>query len=231
MTGVDEQPGDERSGLGSQPSGPSFAPWNAGGDAALTGAETGSSEPPRTRTTPASNAPIRPRADPWPTVMTILAVLVVGVIVAVSSVLASREEVRPTATGVVAPMSASPLHTDRMEFVSSDGDGVLRITGRRWTSVGVRPPTSGTYLHVEVELACTSGQVFYGPDNFSAFDAAGELFEVTPGGRWGTALGYGTLWAGETVRGTMAFDLPRGEVTLLMSDSSSRSVTALKIPD
>lgn len=154
----------------------------------------------------------------------------------VSTVVGARQEVRPTATRVVAPDTApaapvSPSRTDRMEFVSNDGDGVLIVTSRLWTTTGLRRPASGTYLHVEVQLVCTTGQVGYGPENFSAFDSAGELFEVTGNGRWGTPLGDGTLWAGESVRGTIAFDLPRGEVTLLMSDSASRSVTALKIPD
>ncbi len=54
---------------------------------------------------------------------------------------------------------------------------------------------------------------------------------MTSGGRWGTPLGYGILLAGDSVRGTIAFDLPRGDVTLLMSDDSSSSVTAVKIPD
>lgn len=239
---MDEEPGDQSSGLGPQPSGPSFAPWHTAGAAPGGEPARWSRAGPPAAPPPVAPPPVapptarptdvtsRPRADPWPSVLTILAVVVVGLVVVVSSVVAGREAIRPTATRVVAPVSASPLRTDRMEFVSSDGDGVLIVTGRRWTGTGVRPPTSGTYLHVEVELVCASGQVFYGPDNFSAFDASGELFEVTTSGRWGTPLGYGTLWPGESVRGTIAFDLPRGEVTLLLSDSTSRSVTALKIP-
>ena len=44
-------------------------------------------------------------------------------------------------------------------------------------------------------------------------------------------LSVGTLSAGERIRGTIAFDMPRGEVTLLMSDDSENTVTALKVPD
>jgi hypothetical protein len=118
-----------------------------------------------------------------------------------------------------------------MEFVTDDGDGVLIITSSRWTTTGLRRPTFGSYLHVQVQLVCSTGQLDFGPENFSAFDAAGELFEVTETERSGTPLGDGTLWAGESVRGGIVFDLPRGEVTLLLSDSSSNSVTAVKIPD
>ena len=35
----------------------------------------------------------------------------------------------------------------------------------------------------------------------------------------------------QSIRGTIAFDMPRGEVTLLMSDDSNQTVTALKVPD
>ena len=42
---------------------------------------------------------------------------------------------------------------------------------------------------------------------------------------------FGTLSDGQQVSGTVAFDIPRGGVTLLMSDESSRTVTALKVPD
>jgi hypothetical protein len=33
------------------------------------------------------------------------------------------------------------------------------------------------------------------------------------------------------MRGTIAFDMPRGQVTLLMSDDSENTVTALRVPD
>jgi hypothetical protein len=44
-------------------------------------------------------------------------------------------------------------------------------------------------------------------------------------------LETGTLRPGERIRGTIAFDMPRSEATLLMSDNSNQTVTALKVPD
>jgi len=44
-------------------------------------------------------------------------------------------------------------------------------------------------------------------------------------------LETGTLQAGERVRGTIAFDMPHSEATLLMSDDANQTVTALKVPD
>ena len=93
------------------------------------------------------------------------------------------------------------------------------------------PPTTGSYLRVEVELVCTSGEVDYGPYNFQAFDRSGQLFEMAVDGTGGRVLAVGTLRAGERIRGTIAFDMPRGEVTLLMSDDSENTVTAIKVPD
>jgi hypothetical protein len=44
-------------------------------------------------------------------------------------------------------------------------------------------------------------------------------------------LESGTLYPGDRVRGTIAFDMPHSEATLLMSDDSNQTVTALKVPD
>ena len=238
---------EERPGIGSQPRGPAFAPWYAS-DPVPTGADAHAEDlgrdagyappsagPQSDGLGPSAPAASRPtqnsRAARWFAVGTAAAVLLVGLVVTFSTVVAIQEDSRPVASRVVAPVSAAPTRTDRMEFVTADGDGVLIIARRIWSASGVRRPANGRYLHVEVQLVCRNGTFSYGPENFSAFDAAGELFEVSDGGRWGTPLGYGTLLAGDSVSGTIAFDLPRGEVTLLMSDHSSQSVTAVKIPD
>jgi hypothetical protein len=69
------------------------------------------------------------------------------------------------------------------------------------------------------------------PDSFQAFDRSGELFEPEVVAGSSTALPSGTLSAGQQVTGTVAFDISRGGVTLLMSEDSSRTVTALRVPD
>ena len=216
---------EETQGMGPHSSGPSFLPWYA--SPPPTDPATQAARP----TMDQSSADFRPPKNRWPAVMMVLAVLIVGVVVAVSTVVALREDRRPVASRIVSPRSPAPVGTNRMEFVTGTAEGVLIVSDRVWAATGVRRPASGSYLHVEVELICRTGRFAYGPGNFSAFDAGGELFEVTDAGRWGTPLDYGILSAGESVRGTIAFDLPRGEVTLLMSDDASQAVTALKIPD
>ncbi|HWJ53170.1 MAG TPA: DUF4352 domain-containing protein, partial [Propionibacteriaceae bacterium] len=106
--------------------------------------------------------------------------------------------------------------------------GQLIMRTRSWVRDG--QPMFGTYLRVEVELVCTSGEVDYDPYNFQAFDRSGQLFEMASEGTAGRPLAVGTLRAGERIRGTIAFDMPRGDVTLLMSDDSEKTVTALKVP-
>jgi hypothetical protein len=166
-------------------------------------------------------------------VVTILTIAVVAAIVVVASVLAAREDVRQaTPRPAVAPAtSSSPVGGDRIEFSTSTGTGVLEIVDHSWNSDGTDVRVPGKLLTVVVRVTCESGILSYGPDSFQAFDRDGDLFEpeVLPDSP--TALELGTLSAGQHVDGTVAFDIPRGGVTLLMSDESSRSVTALRVPD
>ena len=82
-----------------------------------------------------------------------------------------------------------------------------------------------------MELTCTRGAVDYDPYNFQVFDQTGRLFETAIEGAGDSRLETGTLRPGERVRGTIAFDMPHSEATLLMSDDSNQTVTALKVPD
>jgi len=97
-----------------------------------------------------------------------------------------------------------------------------------WDSVGSPPPTSGSYLRVEVELFCSRGQVGFQPAYFSLFDADGQLVEGVPDAAGRDSLSVVTLSAGEQVRGTVVFDLTRQRATLVLSDDL-RSVTAIAI--
>ena len=94
--------------------------------------------------------------------------------------------------------------------------------------------------HGQVTVSCLiSGHGLYarpgamhaGFSQFQAFDQAGHLFEMAVEGTAGEVLDVGTLAAGERVRGVIAFDMPRGDTTLIMSDDSDQTVTALRVPD
>ena len=216
------EPEDHLSGMGSAPRGPSFLPSTPTGNPAET--ETGPSyRPPQ----------LGPPRSLRPTVISVLIIAFVAVVVAGASLFAYWGD-----THVAAPPRATPtapLYTsppDRIDFVSDEGSGQLIMRTRNWVNDGSVPPVYGSYLRVEVELICTTGEVDYDPYLFQAFDRSGQLFEMAVEGTAGDrVLPVGTLTPGQRVRGTIAFDMPRGEVTLLMSDDSENTVTALRVPD
>lgn len=167
--------------------------------------------------------------------LTVVALAVVGAVVVIASLIAARDDVQratpapaPSPSRIVA--TASPPTMDRIEFATTTGSGVLEIVDHGWDSDGSDPAAPGSLLTVAVKVSCESGVVRYGPDSFQAFDSDGELFDPEYLPDYTTALEVGMLSAGQQVTGTVAFDIPRGGVTLLMSDEGARTVTAIRIP-
>ena len=214
---------DDVDGMGPTPHGPSFLPW----------ATAPTPEPASAARTPPRLEVGRAPRSRLPAVVSALAIALVTVVVVVASLIANYTDTR----AVRAPRAQPPAPTsvitqeDRIDFISNDGTGQLIMLTRSWVSDGRVPPATGSYLRIEVELICTTGQVDYDPYNFQAFDESGRLFEMAVEGTTGRVLSVGTLRAGERTRGVIAFDMPRGEVTLLMSDDSDQTVTALKVPN
>ena len=216
-------------GMG-RPSGPGFHGPPVTGTAPAGGAVPPSSGQVPTITPPVASAPPPSR---MPAVLTWLAVAVVAFVVAIASLVATREDVRQ-ATPRPGPPTASqpsPAAQDRIEFATSTGSGVLEIADHGWDSDGSDTAAPGSLLTVAVRITCASGTVGYGPSSFQAFDRSGDLFDPVVLADSSTALDSGILSAGQQVTGTVAFDIPHGGVTLLMSDESSRTVTALRVPD
>jgi hypothetical protein len=210
---------DDTSGMGSVPRGPSFLPW------------TPAEPAPQQLPLPDSHEPqLGPRRSRWPAIISVLAIALVAAVVAGASLVAHWNDTHVAAPPPAETHPSSVTNpTDRIDFVSDEGTGQLIMRTRSWVHDG--QPMFGTYLRVEVELVCTSGEVDYDPYNFQAFDRSGQLFEMAREGTAGRPLAVGTLRAGQRIRGTIAFDMPRGDVTLLMSDDSEKTVTALKVPD
>jgi len=215
------EPEDDFSGMGSAPRGPSFLPSMpaAEPDSPLTAGSSGHPGPPS------------PPRSIRPTVISVLIIALVAAVVAGASLFAywGDTHVSAPARTPTLPVYSSP--PDRIDFDTAEGSGQLIMRARSWVSEGAVPPLHGSYLRVEVELVCTEGEVDYDPYLFQAFDQSGQLFEMAAEGAGGRVLPVGTLAPGERARGTIAFDMPRGEVTLLMSDDSDNTVTALRVPD
>jgi FlaG/FlaF family flagellin (archaellin) len=220
---MDEPSGSESTGMGPTPSGPSFVPW------APAPGEVRPIKPPLPARSAESMAKPTNRV---PTVITVAVILLVAVVVAAASLVAHFADTQVKAPD--APKQPVPQLTtqaDRIEFTTSEGSGQLVLLRHSWLSTGQVPPTSGSYLQVEVELTCTAGSVNYDPYNFQVFDQTGRLFETAIEGAGDAMLEAGTLRPGGRVRGTIAFDMPHSEATLLMSDDANQTVTALKVPD
>jgi hypothetical protein len=229
MYGPDEaDPGEgpedariEPAGMGANPSGPEFLP-----------AGPPPSEPsPSLVPTGAWRAETAPYRR-WPDVLSVSLIVVVALVVLVASAVTRYRDTHVAAPPAVTVPSirADPPSRGEIEFTTPEGNGRLILLSRSWRETGREQPLNGTYLLVEVKIVCTAGRVGYDPYNFQAFDHTGELFDVAESGVSRQVLGVGELAEGQSTRGFLAFDLPRGEVTLLMSDDSDQSITALKVP-
>jgi hypothetical protein len=164
-----------------------------------------------------------------PVVLTAVVVGAVALVVVVASVLAHRAD-RRADPSPIRPVSTTPQVTatqDSIEFTTRSGSGRLTIVDHSWQDARSNP---GAALDVQVRIRCTGGVIHYDPFDFQAFDAAGNLFDFAAEEVRGPILGVGVLQPGEEASGQVAFVIPRGEVTLLLSDDAN-SVTALKIPD
>ena len=163
--------------------------------------------------------------------VTTVVVAVVALVVVAASLVAHSADTHISARS--APPVVVPSATerpDRIEFTTSTGTGELILLHRTWIEDGHPVPAYGSYLQVQVEIACTSGTLDYDPDNFQAFDHTGRLFGLSLDNADDPPLEIGTLESGMRVRGGLAFDIPYGDVTLLMSEDNEQSVTALRVP-
>lgn len=219
-------PDQSAAGMGTNPSGPSFQSPHSGGSQPTS---------PLGMPAPAHNSAdrYRPPRSRLPAIITGAAVLIVALVVGLSTIVANindRQAVTPTPSPTRERPSSAPSG-DSIDFTSDEGAGTLRIINHEWTVDGQEPPISGNYLRIEVDLTATAGEVSYDSTYFQAFDAQGELFDSTPLGAVEPHLDAGLLGPGDSARGFIAFDMPRGDVTLLMSNESFESVTAIKIQD
>lgn len=177
---------------------------------------------------PGGPQPERPPKNRLPTIITIGVIALVAVIVLVASLRPDPGIQRETGTVPPTPTaSAAPQDTSTsIGFTSSEGSGRLSLLSHRWTGSGA---AHGAYLQLEVKIEATDGRLSFGPQYFQTFDSRSDLYQSTEVGARPPRLGNGYLRAGDSVDGGIAFDMPRGEVTLLMSNAMLESVTALRI--
>lgn len=237
--------------LGPDRRGPDFAPPNFGGPAGPGQQQPGPWQPPYGNqyqqqpygTPPFGNQPGNrpprpepPRPNRKPAFITAAVIGVVVLIVVIASIHAfksDRQVVRDRTSPSPTP-SAQALPSDSpnsISFTSSEGSGRLTLVSHDWTTSGARTPRYGQFLQLQLKISATDGRVSYGPEFFQTFDETGNLFQTTEVGARPPLLGDGVLHPGQSTTGDIAFDMPRGDVTLLMSNSLLESVTALRITD
>jgi hypothetical protein len=216
----------EPAGMGPTPRGPQFVPSNRAVTPEASGGSVSHYD---------FSAPYRPPRRGLlsiPNMITLAVLVLVAAVVALATAVAHHDDTHIAApTPVQVPrIQANPAAKAEIEFNTPHGTGKLIMLSHTWQDGG-RRPMNGSYLQVRVEIICLTGHVSYDPYNFQAFDQTGQLFDVDESGVTGHILGVGELTPGQTVRGEVAFDIPHGDVTLLMSDDSEQSITALKVPD
>lgn len=203
---------------------------NAYGNPARTRPIPGPQPPPA----PGSQPPHRPRPDRRPAIITAIVIGVVVLVVVIASIHAIRGDQQVARDGGSQAPTPHPsaLPSDdpnSISFTSSEGSGKLTLVSHSWTTTGAVAPRYGQFLRLKLKILATDGHVSYGPEFFQTFDATGNLFQTTEVGATSPLLGEGVLQPGQMATGDIAFDMPRGAVTLLMSNSLLESVTALRI--
>lgn len=187
--------------------------------------------PPRTG---APQPPQPPRPDRRPAIITAVVIGVVVLVVVIASIHAIRgdQQAAHNAASPSATPRPSALPSDNpnsISFTSSEGSGRLTLVSHSWTTSGAVAPRYGQFLRLKLKISASDGHVSYGPEFFQTFDSTGNLFQTTEVGATAPLLGEGVLQPGQSTTGDIAFDMPRGAVTLLMSNSLLESVTALRI--
>jgi hypothetical protein len=168
-----------------------------------------------------------------PAVITAAVIVLVALIVLVATIRGGDDvEREPSQGGSTPTPSALPSDSaNSISFSSHEGSGRLTVLSHRWSTDAAATPSYGAFLQLELRISVTDGRVSYGPQFFQSFDASSNLFQTSALGARPPRLGNGTLGPGQTVTGGIAFDMPRGDVTLLMTNSLLESVTALRIAD
>ena len=182
--------------------------------------------PPPVRPQPAGSVgpPARSRL---PALVTAAVLALVATVVVAGTLLARHADthVAPRPDPAAPASRAVPLEPDpgSIDFATSYGAGRLSVLEHAWSA-----GSDGSHLRLRVELVCTRGSVEHAPQYFSLFDDQGRLVERSPAADEAHPVPLGSIRAGERIRGDVSFDLPRGAVTLVLSDDLS-SVTAVRI--
>ena len=116
------------------------------------------------------------------------------------------------------PVLPSPEDADSwIDYVSSEGSGRLIVTGHR---------RDGDVTVVSVAITAGQGRQSF---SFAAFDADGNYYRPAAPDTPEPALLTGEVAPGETISGNVAFRLPEGALTLVLSNDQLEAVAAVRV--
>lgn len=147
----------------------------------------------------------------------ILIVVVIAAIITAGVLINNR----PRNTAPSAPVSSlpviatPPLRTGGADFSSPTSSGYWKITNTQWSTTGVR---------LTVEITVDSGTLYY---DFHA--ATSDQQSVDPVWSAPADLKPGFIGPGETVVGTIGFDVPRQDMTLVMMGRNQVQLSTLPV--
>lgn len=166
--------------------------------------------------TPTAIDDFRPPPSRLPWIVALVAIVLVGLLVwSLQGPLATRPKETPTpSTPAAVPTSTLP----GAPFTTSAGSaGRWLIESATWDDTGVT---------VRLRLWLDTGQLSY---QFETISNAAGTFGEQRATVASPSLRRGTLTAGQSATGNVAFDLPRGTATLLLETSTGDAIAALQI--
>ena len=146
-------------------------------------------------------------------IIVVAAIVVIGIVGGIISALPPRT----TNPGALTSQPATPPpRSGGLSFTTAAATGYWKITKTQWSDTSVR---------LNVEITVDTGTLYCA---FSALDAAGS--PVDPSYVLASDLRPGFVAAGETIVGTLTFNIPRQAMTLVMSDGQQTQLSSLAVP-
>ncbi|MBK8459059.1 MAG: hypothetical protein IPL43_01600 [Micropruina sp.] len=134
-----------------------------------------------------------------------------------------------------APSASEPVTVGMIgkpvRFTGVSGTGTVTVVSAVWGTGGTLAPEEGNwYLTLELRFEGVSGQVVTGLLFTTVRDAQGESHPFAIGPTLTNGLPTRLLSKGQVSTGTVAFELPRGPVTVVILSEALEPVAEISLP-
>ncbi|OYN85253.1 hypothetical protein [Parenemella sanctibonifatiensis] len=171
-----------------------------------------------------------PQKSKWPAIITGIVIGAILLTVVLGMVFARgpegpTEDPSPSETPATAePTGYQPPPGDTVPFEDGEVAGQWTILETRWDSSA--SASSGNYGSVLVEVHLEQGELSY---EFFAFDINVEDVPQETRAQYSPAIATNTMQPGDTVRGWVTFDMPRGNSTVYLTERYGGPISAIQI--